>query len=187
MRRIFLQVGRALVGGRTVKHERGQSTVELVLLIPLLAVLLFLIFEVGRLFGSWLLITNAAREGARYAAVQCVPTNSANLTATCNNGVDPTASIETRVQQTASFLAVQTGTACTVSGNTITVPSGQTACVAVTYSTDTGGNGDGIVTVRVAYKVQTLMPITGNVPFLGAINYPGSQTVYGTSTMRLEQ
>lgn len=179
---------RTVLAGHTLKRQRGQSTVELVLLMPLLAVLLFLIFEVGRLFGSWLLITNAAREGARYAAVQCVPsTNGAGLIPTCSGTTDPTASIDTKVQQTASFLAVQTGTACTVSGNTITVPSGQTSCVAVTYSIDTGGNQDGIVTVRVAYQVQTLMPITGNVPFLGAINYPGSQTVYGTSTMRLEQ
>lgn len=170
-----------------MRTQRGQSTVELVLLMPLLAVLLFLIFEVGRLFGSWLLITNAAREGARYAAVQCVPTNTAGLPPTCSAGTDPTSSIAQQVQTTASFLAVQTSTACTVSGNTITVPSGQTSCVAVTYSTDSSGNGDGIVTVRVAYQVQTLMPITGNVPFLGAVNYPGSQQVTATSTMRLEQ
>ena len=44
-----------------MKHQRGQSTVELVLIMPLLMVLLFLIFEMGRLFGSWLLISNAAR------------------------------------------------------------------------------------------------------------------------------
>jgi len=153
---------------------------------PLLLVLLFLIFEVGRLFGSWLLITNAAREGARYAAVSCVPTNTAGLITTCS-GTDPTSLIAQRVQTTASFLAVQTSTACTVSGNAITIPSGQTSCVAVTYSTDTSGNGDGIVTVRVAYNVQTLMPITGTVPFLGTINYPGSEQVTATSTMRLEQ
>lgn len=177
-----------------MRTQRGQSTVELVLLMPLLAVLLFLIFEVGRLFGSWLLITNAAREGARYAAVQCVPTNTANLPTTCANGTDPTSSIAQQVQTTASFLVVQTSSACTVSGNTITVPSGQTSCVAVTYSTDSSGgngdsngNGEGIVTVRVAYQVQTLMPITGTVPFLGTINYPGSQQVSATSTMRLEQ
>jgi Flp pilus assembly protein TadG len=170
-----------------MKHQRGQSTVELVLIMPLLMVLLFLIFEMGRLFGSWLLISNAAREGARYAAVQCVPTNTAGLPTTCATGTNPTSSIETRVQQTASFLAVQTATACSVSGNTITLPAGQTSCVAVTYGTDSGGNGDGIVTIRVAYQVQTLMPITGRVPFLGNINYPGSETVTGTSTMRLEQ
>lgn len=168
-----------------MNQQRGQSTVELVLLMPLLLVLLFLIFEVGRLFGSWLLITNAAREGARYAAVQCVPTNSANLAVTCN-GTDPTSAIATRVAQTASFLVVQSTTACTVSGNTVTIPSGN-SCVAVTYSKDSAGNNDGIVTIRVAYNVQTLMPISGTIPFLGTVNYPGSQQVTATSTMRLEQ
>lgn len=170
-----------------MRNQRGQSTVELVLLMPLMLVLIFLIFEVGRLFGSWLLITNAAREGARYAAVQCVPTNSAGLGTTCPTGTDPTSSIGQQVQRSAQFLAVQTATACTFSGNTISVPSGNTSCVAVTYTADSGGNGDGVVTVRVAYQVQTLMPITGTVPFLGRINYPGSLQVTATSSMRLEQ
>jgi hypothetical protein len=154
---------------------------------PLLLVLLFLIFEVGRLFGSWLIITNAAREGARYAAVQCVP---AGVTPgqTCGAGVDPTSSIEQRVVQTAQFLVLQTTTACTVAaGGAITVPANNTSCINVTYSIASDGTNDGIVTVSVAYNVQTLMPITGNVPFLGAINYPGTQQVNGTSSMRLEQ
>ena len=170
-----------------MRTQRGQSTVELVLLMPLMLVLLFLLFEVGRLFGSWLLITNAAREGARYAAVQCVPSGVAPGQ-TCAATVDPTSSIAQRVQQTAQFLALQTTTACTVAANgTITIPANNTSCINVAYSIATDGTGDGIVTVSVAYNVQTLMPITGNIPFLGAINYPGSQQVNGTSSMRLEQ
>lgn len=170
-----------------MRTQRGQSTVELVLLMPLLLVLLFLIFEVGRLFGSWLLITNAAREGARYAAVQCVPAGVAPGQ-TCGAGVDPTSSIDQRVQQTAQFLVLQTSTACTVAANgTITIPANNDSCIAVTYSVATDGTNNGIVTVSVAYNVQTLMPITGNIPFLGAVNYPGTQQVNGTSSMRLEQ
>lgn len=167
-------------------RQRGQSAVELVLILPLMLVLIFLIFEAGRLFGSWLLIANAAREGARYAAVQCVPTNSAGLITTCSSGTSPASSIEQRVQQTAQFLVVQATTACSVSGSTVTVPSGNTSCVAVKYSVDSG-SGDGFVTVSVAYQVQTLMPITATIPFLGAINYPGSQQLTATSSMRLEQ
>jgi Flp pilus assembly protein TadG len=169
-----------------MRHQRGQSTVELVLILPLMLVLLFLIFEAGRLFGSWLLIANAAREGARYAAVQCVPTNSAGLITTCSSGTSPASSIEQRVQQTAQFLVVQAGTACSVSGSTVTLPSGSTSCVAVNYTVDSG-TGDGFVTVSVVYQVQTLMPITGYIPFLGTISYPGSQQLTATSSMRLEQ
>jgi Flp pilus assembly protein TadG len=169
-----------------MRHERGQSAVELVLILPLMMVLLFLIFEVGRIFGSWLLIANAAREGARYAAVQCVPTNTAGLITTCSSGTSPASSIEQRVQQTAQFLVVQTATACSVSGSAVTLPSGSSSCVAVKYTVD-GGTGDGFVTVSVAYKLQTLMPITGYIPFLGTINYPGSEQLTATSSMRLEQ
>lgn len=177
-----------------MKAQRGQSTVELVLLMPLMLVLLFLIFEVGRLFGSWLLITNAAREGARYAAVQCVPvTVGAGIT--CAAGQDPRSPIEQKVEQTAEFLGVSgttggqidAGKQCQVAANgTITIQSGN-SCILVTYATATDGTGDGIVTVNVAYNVTTLMPISGSVPFLGTINYPGVQQVNGTSTMRLEQ
>lgn len=168
-----------------MKQQRGQSTVELVLLMPLILVLVFLVFEASRLLGSWLLITNAAREGARYAAVQCVPSNSAGVTQTCSTGQDPTSAIAQQVQQTAQFLTVQTATTCTVSGNSVTIPSSVTSCVAIAYTQD-ATTGVGVVTVRVAYQVQTLMPI-GSLPFFGTVNYPGYQQVTGTSSMRLEQ
>src|SRR5207247_5989663 len=49
---------RACAGPRA---ERGQSAVEFALVFPILLLLLFFVFEFGRVFGSWLLITNAAR------------------------------------------------------------------------------------------------------------------------------
>jgi len=45
--------------------ERGQSAVEFALVLPVLLLFFFFLIEFGRVFGSWLLITNAAREGAR--------------------------------------------------------------------------------------------------------------------------
>lgn len=50
--------------------ERGQSLVEFTLVLPIFLVLLFGLVDFGRAFYSWLLVTNAAREGARAAAVQ---------------------------------------------------------------------------------------------------------------------
>jgi Flp pilus assembly protein TadG len=162
-----------------MKTQRGQSTVELVLLMPLLLVLLFLIFEVGRFFGSWLLVTNAAREGARYAAVQCVPNWQTAVGSTCAitacAASDPGPLIATRAQQTAQFLVVPT-TPCAQSGNGETLGS-----VSVAYISG------GLVTVTVTYQLQTLMPINVRVPFLGTLNYPGSSQVTATSSMRLEQ
>uniref|UniRef100_A0A7C1J7Q0 Pilus assembly protein n=1 Tax=Ammonifex degensii TaxID=42838 RepID=A0A7C1J7Q0_9THEO len=51
------------------REERGQATVELALVLPVLILILFGIMEFGRLFSAYLVITNAAREGARLAAV----------------------------------------------------------------------------------------------------------------------
>ncbi|WP_366924540.1 pilus assembly protein [Metallumcola ferriviriculae] len=48
---------------------KGQSLVELTLILPFLIFLLLGIMEGGRLFAGYLELQNAARDGARYAAV----------------------------------------------------------------------------------------------------------------------
>jgi Flp pilus assembly protein TadG len=151
-------------------NQRGQSTVEFVLLVPLLLTLFFLIFEFGRVFGSWLLITNSAREGARYGVTQ-----------TFNSSAD--SNIMTVASNRARFLSVQQ-VAC--QNNQGQPPTGSTSCIYVSRSTDSS-TGDDMLSVLVAYQVQTLMPITGNIPYLGRINYPGFITVYGQADMRGEQ
>ncbi|RDV84065.1 TadE/TadG family type IV pilus assembly protein [Ammonifex thiophilus] len=52
-----------------VREEKGQAAVELALTLPLLLLILFTLVEFGRVFFAYLVITNAAREGARLAAV----------------------------------------------------------------------------------------------------------------------
>ncbi len=146
-------------------RERGQMAVEVVLLLPLLLVVLFLIFEFGRVFGSWLIITNAAREGARFAVVQ-----------TFNPPANSISAVQARVQQTAQFLTVNAGT-CS---------GGYSSCIEVTPPATPGCGCEQTVAVLVRYRVYTLMPITGTVPFLGPINYPGFLEVVGLSTMRWE-
>ena len=50
--------------------QRGQGLVELVLLLlPLLLTILFGTIDLGRAFYTYIALTNAAREAARYAAV----------------------------------------------------------------------------------------------------------------------
>ena len=48
-----------------LRSERGQSLVELALVLPLLILLLAGIADLGRAFFSYIEITNAAQEGAR--------------------------------------------------------------------------------------------------------------------------
>jgi hypothetical protein len=51
------------------RATRGQSMVELALILPLLALLTMLIVDFGRIFFVHEAIANAAREGARYCAL----------------------------------------------------------------------------------------------------------------------
>ena len=54
---------------RMRKSEAGQSMVEMALVLPILLLLVGGIMDFGWLFYNQLALTNAAREGARYAAI----------------------------------------------------------------------------------------------------------------------
>lgn len=54
---------------KVTKNQRGQSLVEFALVLPLLLVLILGIFEFGRLWMTLNVLTGAAREGVRVAAV----------------------------------------------------------------------------------------------------------------------
>jgi Flp pilus assembly protein TadG len=74
--------------------ERGQSLVEMALVLPLLLLLLAGIIDFGRAFNNYIIITNAAREGAR--AASHFPDNPVRIKATvrqeaADSGLDPDA------------------------------------------------------------------------------------------------
>lgn len=54
---------------RHLKSRKGQSMVELALILPVIVLILFGVLEFGRIFYSYIVITHAAREGARAGAV----------------------------------------------------------------------------------------------------------------------
>ncbi|HXH07878.1 MAG TPA: TadE family protein, partial [Vicinamibacterales bacterium] len=62
---------RALGRRRAMRHshnnERGAALVEAAVTIPILLLIAVGIFEFGRAYQTWQVLTNAAREGARYA------------------------------------------------------------------------------------------------------------------------
>ncbi|MEW6771806.1 MAG: TadE/TadG family type IV pilus assembly protein [Bacillota bacterium] len=101
-----------------LKNERGQATVELALVLPILILILFGIMEFGRIFSAYLVITNAAREGARLAAV----------------GASDTA-IEQRVEDAAAGLD-ETKLTVTITPPAAGRVSGAEATVRVDYSVD---------------------------------------------------
>lgn len=52
-----------------LKENRGQAIVETALVLPIIVLLLFAVVEFGQVINQYLVLTAAAREGARAAAV----------------------------------------------------------------------------------------------------------------------
>ena len=61
--------GQGKAGGGRKRRERGQSLVETAVVFPILLLLLAAIIDFGRAFDTYIVLTNAAREGARFGAV----------------------------------------------------------------------------------------------------------------------
>ena len=51
------------------KNDRGAALIEMALTLPLLLLLSVGVFEFGRAFQTWQVLTNATREGARVATL----------------------------------------------------------------------------------------------------------------------
>jgi Flp pilus assembly protein TadG len=50
-----------------IKNQRGAALIETAITIPLILLVCVSIFEFGRAYQTWQVLTNAAREGARVA------------------------------------------------------------------------------------------------------------------------
>lgn len=55
---------------RRIRNERGAALLETAITIPLILLISVAIFEFGRAFQTWQVLTNAAREGARIAVIE---------------------------------------------------------------------------------------------------------------------
>jgi Flp pilus assembly protein TadG len=67
-----------------IKSEQGQTMTEFALVLPILVVFLFGIIQFGIAFNNYVTITDAARAGARKAAVS---REDANRVSDCQNAV----------------------------------------------------------------------------------------------------
>ena len=68
-----------------MKADRGAAAVELALVLPVLLLVLFGIIDFGRMLNTQLKLTEAAREGARAAALR---QNAATRVQTATSGLD---------------------------------------------------------------------------------------------------
>lgn len=75
-------------GRRPARTERGQSAVELALVLPVVVVLLLALVQVAVVVRDQILVVHAAREGAREAAVDAAP-DAARRSALASSDLDP--------------------------------------------------------------------------------------------------
>jgi Flp pilus assembly protein TadG len=61
------------------RGSKGQSLVEFALCLPVLILVFIGVFDLGRAFYSYVIITNSAREGAYYACMH--PSNTSGIVA----------------------------------------------------------------------------------------------------------
>ena len=54
---------------RLIRNERGAALLETAITIPIVLLICVGIFEFGRAYQTWQVLTNAAREGARIAVI----------------------------------------------------------------------------------------------------------------------
>jgi Flp pilus assembly protein TadG len=54
---------------KLIKNERGAALIEAAVTIPMILLISVGIFEFGRAYQTWQVVTNAAREGARVAVI----------------------------------------------------------------------------------------------------------------------
>jgi Flp pilus assembly protein TadG len=140
--------------------SRGQSYVELALALPVLAIILVVAVDFGRLFYTYLEVINAARAGAQYGANSVITAADASgmTTAAKQDGVN-VPNLTVSVSQ------------CTCGTATATIP----ACSSDFCKNDPQGN----------YVV-----VNAQAPFSTIVQYPGvsaSITLKSQAVMQLQQ
>lgn len=174
---------RLRIGGR-VRARRGQSLVEFALVAPVFLLMLFGLVDMGRLVHANSALSQAAREGARVAAVQAYWIGETGTD--CGPG-GPTcpaneAAFRTNVLTAANGMMVAVGT---ISGAQLHV-----SCTAASASTPSGAwtsppnacssqnvrqSPGARVSVRVAMDFTPITPIIGQL--IGTLSLSGSVTM----------
>jgi len=133
------------------RHKRGQSLVELALVLPVLLIILMGVFDAGRMIYAYNALSNAAREAGRTAIVN----------------QDPQA-VRNRAAQQATALGLPTADpgSCPSAGGPTTAATGTCFVLA-----GAGGAGScssppaiGCVSIiSVKWTYQPIVPVIGNI------------------------
>jgi Flp pilus assembly protein TadG len=147
-------------------NQRGQSLVEFALILPVFIILVFGIIDFGMGLRAYITVTQATREGARYAAVgNPAGTFTSGGSGDCNGTVSTST----------------VGKVCsTMNGMNLS----NVQSVSVTYPQ---GNEPGKpVRVRAQYQYHYITPVKAVVNFFSGGAMGETITVTSTTDMRLE-
>jgi Flp pilus assembly protein TadG len=142
---------------RRARRETGQSLVEFALVLPIFLLILMAIIDFGWAFRGYIVTTNAAREGARWAAI--------GAPATGDDGV-----IDRTVDRSSGILSADQVTVyCNdVETNLLSCKSGDT------------------VRVEVDYEYHYITPVGGILHFVTGGLLPDPLGIGSSTTMRHE-
>jgi Flp pilus assembly protein TadG len=82
------KLGEFVKSKHTHRRESGQELIEFSLVLVVLLLIIFGIFDIGRIFHATVVLTNAARSGARYGARD--PSNFSALRTAVKNETNET-------------------------------------------------------------------------------------------------
>src|SRR5260221_14300485 len=147
-----------------LKNARGQSITELALMLPFILLLIGGVLDLGLVFLVSHVVENAAREGARRAAV----------------------SSTAPVVETGTFPACQSSSSTVLSTACNAIPNaGLFSGFTVTNSGVTGATPNRAVTIQVSGTYNWML-IPGMLFFFGGSSFSNSITITRSATMRWE-
>lgn len=151
---------------RRRNRERGQSLVEFAIIVPTLLILVFGIIDFGLALRSYITVTQATREGARYASVgNAAGTFTSGGSGDCNGSTTTTA----------------VGKVCTAMNG---LSLSDITSVSVTYPN--GKVSGQSVRVQASYRYEYITPVRTLVNVLSGGSLDDHLTLSATTDMRLE-
>ena len=139
-------------------NERGQSLIEFAAVVPLFLLVVMGVVDFGVGLKSWIQITNAAREAARFGAIHCA-----------EGDIDGESVSDLVVER-----AIDSATGLGLEASNVTVSS----------NCDTGHATESL-SVSIQYNYKLISPLGGMMSFFGG-GIPSTINLTSTADMRIE-
>ena len=136
---------------KSIKKPAGAAMLEFALILPIFLAILFGVINYSILLFDQAVITNAAREGARWASINTTSTTQANCSSSVTGTTDPCGIANDYAKSVLITLGGGTLTSTSIGVGT----KGSVVTVSVTY--DYSGIGYGVVNLNRQLTAQAVM------------------------------